>query len=904
MADAFAPTAGFDVAMEQPVGGVENRAAEVAVRGVSGLFESLARTKSAGASDNLDPLRRDFITQLNMIEAQRAQGHHTKADLNWARLRNNYAMAGGDYQDGFGQVIESVTGRSLDFDIVDPTQRAIEQTMESPEYQTAILSATLTNPNGSREEWEAQALQDVAELQHSAHVVARVQAGEQLSWETQVRGAYHGVINSFKQGTIASLMQITNAGGTLGPTEVAQAKLVWDQTKSAGLSRPANVTDAQWQGIQSEIDNIEGMFESMTKLSSSELAMENLKSLWMSQVITGDGTELTQEQTLGVMLMDRDPTAYAANAGVNLAEVFTSLAKRTEAGRRKEADARLSDTLTQTIPVNSGGAIDNHIVTEIPEEFSGYADMSMSELTDNLTGDAALIEAIGIQSINAGQGANEDLRDAYMSAGTAMMQAKGFFSAGMMSSIFGDTAGLNQKLDALAGISAKDAREARVMLRSGLDSQIRMLTESESSLMSGLNLAYDEQRGQYYSTLSGPDAAALSPDLPMFDYVNGRYYVNPRNKGSGSSKFKDLLDRRAALNVAERAFEDLKVEDPTQDDVGAAVDREMVESAVAETLADGKIAKAALLALQQSTEPLTGPVSDAQQRDVEPAGEPVSPPPEVEAGEIPEAGPGVSTEVNQPQLTGESEIGELVGVAGVQADLVRQGWQDDEDKIADKLRSRQRVQELLTPQQIDKVIEVGYDPERIEYFPSEEAAEEALSKGEVAPNTLWVDDNANVYLLEEATEETQKSTLPPQLISHVKQWEGLELEAYQDQAGIWTIGYGHTRGVKRGDKVTKEQALKFLEEDFKDASSAVDSYVKVPLDESQRSALISFVFNVGAGAFRSSTMLRKLNAGDSQGAAEEFARWKFVTDPKTGEKVVSNGLVNRRASERDLFLGG
>jgi lysozyme len=130
----------------------------------------------------------------------------------------------------------------------------------------------------------------------------------------------------------------------------------------------------------------------------------------------------------------------------------------------------------------------------------------------------------------------------------------------------------------------------------------------------------------------------------------------------------------------------------------------------------------------------------------------------------------------------------------------------------------------------------------------------------------------------------------------IKRFEGLRLTAYDDGVGIATVGYGHTKGVRLGDKITEEQATDFLRVDVAEAADAVARLVTVALTQNQRDALISLVFNIGTGAFEGSTLLRKLNAGDHAGAAEEFTRWN-----KGGGRVLA-GLVRRRAAERELFM--
>lgn len=131
-----------------------------------------------------------------------------------------------------------------------------------------------------------------------------------------------------------------------------------------------------------------------------------------------------------------------------------------------------------------------------------------------------------------------------------------------------------------------------------------------------------------------------------------------------------------------------------------------------------------------------------------------------------------------------------------------------------------------------------------------------------------------------------------------ERFEGIKLKAYPDPGtggAPWTIGYGHTRGVRKGDTCTREQAEQWLLEDVQFAEDAVNKYVQVPLTQGMFDALVDFVFNVGEGNFYKSTLLRKLNNRDYKGADAEFAKWD-----KAAGKVLP-GLVSRRQAEDDLF---
>jgi len=135
----------------------------------------------------------------------------------------------------------------------------------------------------------------------------------------------------------------------------------------------------------------------------------------------------------------------------------------------------------------------------------------------------------------------------------------------------------------------------------------------------------------------------------------------------------------------------------------------------------------------------------------------------------------------------------------------------------------------------------------------------------------------------------------------IKKYEGLKLTSYLCPAGVPTIGWGHTYGVKLNRTISVEEAEVLLDHDYQAAQDQVERLVTVPLTENQLGALTSFVFNLGMGALAMSTLLKKLNKGDYSGAAEEFNKWVYAKVNGVSTKL--NGLVKRRAEEKQLFEG-
>lgn len=134
-------------------------------------------------------------------------------------------------------------------------------------------------------------------------------------------------------------------------------------------------------------------------------------------------------------------------------------------------------------------------------------------------------------------------------------------------------------------------------------------------------------------------------------------------------------------------------------------------------------------------------------------------------------------------------------------------------------------------------------------------------------------------------------------LEFIKSFEGCRLGAYLCPAKVWTIGYGHTRTAKGGQVITQAQAEILLKRDLAEFEQFVKDYVRVPLNQGQYDALVSLCFNIGATAFRRSSLLRSLNQGKYNTAAQEFHRWTNAN----GKQLP--GLVRRRNDEYGMFVG-
>ena len=134
-------------------------------------------------------------------------------------------------------------------------------------------------------------------------------------------------------------------------------------------------------------------------------------------------------------------------------------------------------------------------------------------------------------------------------------------------------------------------------------------------------------------------------------------------------------------------------------------------------------------------------------------------------------------------------------------------------------------------------------------------------------------------------------------VALIKKFEGCELKAYQCSANVWTIGYGHTRGVKEGDEISADKAEYILLEDLIEFEKYVDQLVTVSLNQDQFDALVAWTFNLGPTNLKESTMLLRLNDGQYDEVPAQMARWN-----RSGGEVLE-GLKRRRKAEGLLFQG-
>ncbi|MEZ8234808.1 lysozyme [Vibrio splendidus] len=142
-------------------------------------------------------------------------------------------------------------------------------------------------------------------------------------------------------------------------------------------------------------------------------------------------------------------------------------------------------------------------------------------------------------------------------------------------------------------------------------------------------------------------------------------------------------------------------------------------------------------------------------------------------------------------------------------------------------------------------------------------------------------------------------------LRHIANEEGCQLKPYQCSANVWTVGLGHTQGVTKDTKLTENNVAEYFVKDIAAAERVINKHLTQPPNQGEYDMMVSFVYNLGAGNFTRSTLLKKFNQGDHQGACNEYPRWVFVNGKDCRLKQ-SNcaGIPKRRAKEQHVCLSG
>lgn len=549
MADTFAPKLSSDVRFNEPV---EQPSMVATLASIGESFLGTLGTSqrgSGGGSGKPDQNLALFAEGLKIVDSVRQQKGELAAQIEERKLATNFAAAGINFNEDYKAVYETTTGRPWAGYGADYNARAVQATLDKPEVQAAYTSTYAINPNWSEEERVAYAINQEATLTFYKNEIEMAKTQANYKWTTQTNAAYNGAIDTFLNVNLGALVQTNKQGGRVGPQALANLTAQWSQYRQ-GLTRPQNVTDDQWQAIQSRMDGVDKMLENMTKAASSDVMFEEITTA-LAQSIQEQGGN-TPEAAVASMVAIKSPETLANLGGLNINELFINVGKKLDLN---VAQPSLFGHIIEDQGGVGGNTNPNAFLTSLPADIEQSIKGKTSEqLLDGLNASGALTAIVRPNNLQ-----NTDARNQFVeNAATigAIMQGSNneqFLSNDMLKKLVANPSFI-RNVTTLDGIDPEAATVTRTYIRSGLNVELGKQTSNLGAIegyLSGKGIVWN---GVAY--VLTPEAEREVSMLPSAGGMGGI----PINKLQENQEFiKQATDRRSAIETINSTLKTLEV---------------------------------------------------------------------------------------------------------------------------------------------------------------------------------------------------------------------------------------------------------------------------------------------------------------------------------------------------------
>ena len=487
----------------------------------------------------------------SMVKAQdlRDQGQANEASM-FERKSTRAAVGAGVDLDKYKTEYEAITGRPMEYVGQTREQQVFEMMKSDKNYQMAYLAAQGTlGPNASEEQLTSSALASMQKQAIASNTLALVGAGNQLDWETQVKGAYNTTLDQFDQGIVAGLISRTQKGQPITPGEI-DTVILQHNLLSQKLIKPAYVSDEQWNSVKQRLDLQK---EFLTTLKSAR-DPDNLLTDMVSQMMQ---SAESPEDAMAVAAAS-DPSNLAATLGVNIPEVMNKVASTAFTDNNFKNRGKLINDLqevdvTEPVSGNSTFTIDT-----APSFLKDHVNDDPKTMQRNVEAGLEMIKNIKPMELQS-EGAIKQFYNSTMSMAAGMLSDKQFYSSNTMSKVFNNP-NLEQALSMVASVDREAADEIRISLRSVANLQRTALKANLQSMENAMSGAvWDEQDQTYYITgdqgkfLNMPNSA-ISGEMTDKGFKIASYStVFPEG-------YKEAVDRRKSIKILDRAINNLSVE--------------------------------------------------------------------------------------------------------------------------------------------------------------------------------------------------------------------------------------------------------------------------------------------------------------------------------------------------------
>lgn len=487
----------------------------------------------------------------SMVKAQdlRDQGQVNEASM-FERKSTRAAVGAGVDLDKYKTEYEAITGRPMEYVGQTREQQVFEMMKSDKNYQMAYLAAQGTlGPNASEEQLTSAALASIQKQAIATNTLALVGAGNQLDWETQVKGAYNTTLDQFDQGIVAGLISRTQQGQPITPGEI-DTVLLQHNLMSQKLIKPAYVSDEQWSSVKQRLDLQK---EFLTTLKAAR-DPDNLLTDMVSQMMQ---SAESPEDAMAVAAAS-DPSNLAATLGVNIPEVMNKVSSTAFTDNNFKNRGKIINDLqevdvTQPVSGNSTFTIDT-----APSFLKDHVNDDPKTMQRNVEAGLEMLKNIKPMELQ-GEGAVKQFYNATMSMAAGMLSDKQFYSSATMSKVFNNP-NLEQALSMVAAVDREAADEIRISLRSVANLQRRALKANLQSMESALvGAVWDEQDQTYYIT--GDQGKFLNrPDSTISGEMTDKGFKISDNSVTFPEGYKEAIDRRKSINILDSAINKLSLD--------------------------------------------------------------------------------------------------------------------------------------------------------------------------------------------------------------------------------------------------------------------------------------------------------------------------------------------------------
>jgi len=487
----------------------------------------------------------------SMVKAQdlRDQGQVNEASM-FERKSTRAAVGAGVDLDKYKTEYEAITGRPMEYVGQTREQQVFEMMKSDKNYQMAYLAAQGTlGPNASEEQLTSAALASIQKQAIATNTLALVGAGNQLDWETQVKGAYNTTLDQFDQGIVAGLISRTQQGQPITPGEI-DTVLLQHNLMSQKLIKPAYVSDEQWSSVKQRLDLQK---EFLTTLKDAR-DPDNLLTDMVSQMMQ---SAESPEDAMAVAAAS-DSSNLAATLGVNIPEVMNKVSSTAFTDNNFKNRGKIINDLqevdvTQPVSGNSTFTIDT-----APSFLKDHVNDDPKTMQRNVEAGLEMIKNIKPMELQ-GEGAIKQFYNATMSMAAGMLSDKQFYSSATMSKVFNNP-NLEQALSMVAAVDREAADEIRISLRSVANLQRRALKANLQSMESALvGAVWDEQDQTYYIT--GDQGKFLNrPDSTISGEMTDKGFKISDTSVTFPEGYKEAIDRRKSINILDSAIGKLSLD--------------------------------------------------------------------------------------------------------------------------------------------------------------------------------------------------------------------------------------------------------------------------------------------------------------------------------------------------------